>query len=94
MEDVTREEEVEKNPKCDRRVTLYGYNRGQAIKKDQAIHIAGKTSHRVLNILIMLTTFFTFNPLTTGRPGTARIKNAFAIPHRPGSPANYQVLAS
>lgn len=42
MEDVTREEEVEKDPKCDRRITLYGYNRGQAIKNHQAIHIAGK----------------------------------------------------
>ena len=42
MEDITPPEEIEKNPKCDRRVTLYGYNRGLALKNQQAIHIAGE----------------------------------------------------
>ena len=42
MEDITKPELLEKDPKCDRRITLYGYSRGIALKKQQAIHIPGK----------------------------------------------------
>jgi ribosome biogenesis protein BMS1 len=42
MEDITNPELIEKDPKCDRRITLYGYGRGIPLKKQQAIHIPGQ----------------------------------------------------
>ncbi|KAL8565002.1 hypothetical protein ACOMHN_003378 [Nucella lapillus] len=50
MEDITPPEEIEKNPKCDRRITLYGYNRGVAVKNHQAIHIPGMGDFRIADV--------------------------------------------
>lgn len=41
MEDLTDPEEIRKNPKCDRNVSLYGYVRGTHLKKQTACHIPG-----------------------------------------------------
>ncbi|KAK4778594.1 hypothetical protein SAY86_006122 [Trapa natans] len=41
FEDVTPPEKVQKNRKCDRNVTLYGYLRGCNLKKGAKVHIAG-----------------------------------------------------
>ncbi|CAG9864052.1 unnamed protein product [Phyllotreta striolata] len=40
-EDLTNQELMRKNPKCDRNVALYGYIRGVPLKKDCFVHIAG-----------------------------------------------------
>ena len=42
MEDLTPAEEVRQNPKCDRRISMYGYVRGVPLKQDAPIHIPGK----------------------------------------------------
>jgi ribosome biogenesis protein BMS1 len=41
MEDITSQEAIRLNPKCDRNVVLYGYVRGIPLKKDSTVHIAG-----------------------------------------------------
>jgi ribosome biogenesis protein BMS1 len=41
MEDITDPEVVRRNPKADRRVSLYGYLRGIHLKPDMAVHIPG-----------------------------------------------------
>lgn len=41
MEDITNQEEIRLNPKCDRSVVLYGYVRGIPMKKETTVHIAG-----------------------------------------------------
>lgn len=41
MEDITNQEAIRLNPKCDRNVVLYGYVRGIPLKKDTTVHIAG-----------------------------------------------------
>jgi len=41
MEDITNQEAIRLNPKCDRSVVLYGYVRGIPLKKDTTVHIAG-----------------------------------------------------
>ncbi|XP_054839546.1 ribosome biogenesis protein BMS1 homolog [Eublepharis macularius] len=41
MEDLTNPEDVRVNPKCDRRVSLYGYLRGAYLKNKSQIHIPG-----------------------------------------------------
>lgn len=41
MEDITNQEAIRVNPKCDRNVVLYGYVRGIPLKKDTTVHIAG-----------------------------------------------------
>lgn len=40
-EDLTNQELIRVNPKCDRNVALYGYIRGVPLKKDSYVHIAG-----------------------------------------------------
>nr|XP_023014590.1 ribosome biogenesis protein BMS1 homolog [Leptinotarsa decemlineata] len=40
-EDLTNQELIRKNPKCDRNVALYGYIRGVPLKKETSVHIAG-----------------------------------------------------
>ncbi|XP_056633768.1 ribosome biogenesis protein BMS1 homolog [Diorhabda sublineata] len=40
-EDLTNQELIRQNPKCDRNVALYGYIRGVPLKKDSYVHIAG-----------------------------------------------------
>ena len=42
MEDLTSQELIRQNPKCDRTVSLYGYVRGIALNKNNYIHIPGK----------------------------------------------------
>ncbi|KAL7049512.1 hypothetical protein ACKWTF_003734 [Chironomus riparius] len=41
MEDITNQETIRLNQKCDRNVVLYGYVRGIPLKKGNAVHIAG-----------------------------------------------------
>ncbi len=41
MEDLTSPEDVRLNAKCDRRVSLYGYVRGTALKAQSSVHIPG-----------------------------------------------------
>lgn len=41
IEDVTDPESLSKDPNCDRKVCLYGYARGGALKKDSYYHIPG-----------------------------------------------------
>lgn len=41
MEDITNQESIRLNPKCDRNVVLYGYVRGIPLKKNTTVHIAG-----------------------------------------------------
>ncbi|XP_053306247.1 ribosome biogenesis protein BMS1 homolog isoform X2 [Spea bombifrons] len=41
MEDLTNPEEIRLNPKCDRKVSLYGYLRGAHLKNKSQIHIPG-----------------------------------------------------
>lgn len=40
-EDLTNQELIRKNPKCDRTISLYGYIRGVPLKKESSVHIAG-----------------------------------------------------
>lgn len=40
-EDLTNQELIRKNPKCDRTISLYGYVRGVPLKKESSVHIAG-----------------------------------------------------
>jgi len=41
VEDITDPEEIRKNSKCDRRISLYGYLRGTNMKRNSSLHIAG-----------------------------------------------------
>lgn len=41
FEDVTHPDEIQRNPKVDRKVTLYGYLRGTHLKPGMKMHIAG-----------------------------------------------------
>ncbi|XP_048472312.1 ribosome biogenesis protein BMS1 homolog isoform X2 [Rhincodon typus] len=41
MEDLTNPEDIRKNQKCDRKVSLYGYLRGTYLKSNSQIHIPG-----------------------------------------------------
>lgn len=41
MEDITNQETIRLNQKCDRNVVLYGYVRGIPLKKGNSVHIAG-----------------------------------------------------
>ncbi|OMO75683.1 hypothetical protein CCACVL1_16107 [Corchorus capsularis] len=41
LEDVTPPDRVQKNNKCDRNITLYGYLRGCNLKRGTKVHIAG-----------------------------------------------------
>lgn len=41
MEDITNQEAIRLNAKCDRNVVLYGYVRGIPLKKNTTVHIAG-----------------------------------------------------
>ncbi|CAG9761928.1 unnamed protein product [Ceutorhynchus assimilis] len=40
-EDLTNQELIRQNPKCDRKISLYGYIRGVPLKKENSVHIAG-----------------------------------------------------
>nr|CAI5861220.1 unnamed protein product [Callosobruchus analis] len=41
FEDLTNQEHIRQNPKCDRNISLYGYIRGVPLKKEGSVHIAG-----------------------------------------------------
>ncbi|XP_043912218.1 ribosome biogenesis protein BMS1 homolog [Protopterus annectens] len=41
MEDLTNQEEIRVNPKCDRKVSLYGYLRGAYLKNKSQVHVPG-----------------------------------------------------
>ncbi|XP_072851145.2 ribosome biogenesis protein BMS1 homolog [Pogona vitticeps] len=41
MEDLTNPEEIRVNPKCDRKISLYGYLRGAHLKNKSQIHMPG-----------------------------------------------------
>lgn len=41
MEDLTNPEDIRVNPKCDRKVSLYGYLRGTHLKNKSQIHMPG-----------------------------------------------------
>eukprot|EP00963_Diacronema_lutheri_P009652 scaffold882_cov384-Pavlova_lutheri.AAC.3 len=53
MEDVTNPESVRMDPKCDRNVACYGYLRGNNLKSDMEVHIAGVGDARISDISIM-----------------------------------------
>ncbi|KAK9873822.1 hypothetical protein WA026_002180 [Henosepilachna vigintioctopunctata] len=46
-EDLTNQEIVRTNAKCDRNISLYGYIRGVPLKKQSAVHIAGVGDMRI-----------------------------------------------
>lgn len=46
-EDLTNQELIRKNPKCDRTISLYGYIRGVPLKNETSIHIAGLGDLRI-----------------------------------------------
>ncbi|XP_018580000.1 ribosome biogenesis protein BMS1 homolog [Anoplophora glabripennis] len=49
-EDLTNQELIRKNPKCDRNISLYGYIRGVPLKKETAVHIAGLGDLKICDI--------------------------------------------
>lgn len=40
-EDLTNQENIRRNPNCDRNISLYGYVRGVPLKKDTSVHVPG-----------------------------------------------------
>ena len=50
MEDLTDREEIRQNPKCDRKVCLYGYVRGTHFMNKSSIHIPGEFHSRSLDL--------------------------------------------
>ena len=42
MEELTDPELIRQNPKCDRKVCLYGYVRGTHLKHNSRVHIIGE----------------------------------------------------
>ncbi|KAJ8925423.1 hypothetical protein NQ315_009255 [Exocentrus adspersus] len=49
-EDLTNQELIRQNPKCDRHLSLYGYIRGVPLKKETSVHIAGLGDLKIHNI--------------------------------------------
>lgn len=41
-EDLTNQDLIRRNPKCDRNISLYGYVRGVPLVKNTSVHVAGK----------------------------------------------------
>jgi hypothetical protein len=54
FEDVTPEETVRVNPKCDREVALFGYLRGANLKRGQRVHLAGVGDLDVTDITVRM----------------------------------------
>uniref|UniRef100_A0A0K0FM02 Bms1l protein (inferred by orthology to a zebrafish protein) n=1 Tax=Strongyloides venezuelensis TaxID=75913 RepID=A0A0K0FM02_STRVS len=50
FEDLTNPEEIRKNPKCDRNISLYGYIRGSNMKSENDVHIAGVGDFKIKDI--------------------------------------------
>ncbi|XP_060097011.1 ribosome biogenesis protein BMS1 homolog [Heteronotia binoei] len=53
MEDLTNPEVVRVNPKCDRKVSLYGYLRGAHLKNKSQIHIPGVGDFTVSDVAFL-----------------------------------------
>ncbi|XP_015266933.1 PREDICTED: ribosome biogenesis protein BMS1 homolog, partial [Gekko japonicus] len=53
MEDLTNPEDVRVNPKCDRKVSLYGYLRGAYLKNKSQIHIPGVGDFTVSDVAFL-----------------------------------------
>lgn len=53
MEDITNNEEIRLNPKCNREVILYGYMRGVPMTKQHMVHIAGMGDMRVHELSVL-----------------------------------------
>ncbi|KAH7296503.1 hypothetical protein KP509_26G025800 [Ceratopteris richardii] len=53
FEDITAPDAVQRNPKCDRNVTIYGYLRGCNLKRGTQVHIAGVGDHKLWNTSIL-----------------------------------------
>lgn len=53
MEDVTNPESIRMDPKCDRNVACYGYLRGNNLKGEMEVHIAGVGDARISDVSIM-----------------------------------------
>ncbi|KAI5067058.1 hypothetical protein GOP47_0017586 [Adiantum capillus-veneris] len=53
FEDITAPEVLQKNPKCERNVTIYGYLRGCNMKKGTQVHIAGVGDHKLWSITVL-----------------------------------------
>ncbi|KAJ8947823.1 hypothetical protein NQ318_009967 [Aromia moschata] len=49
-EDLTSQESIRKDPKCDRNISLYGYVRGVPLRKATSVHIAGLGDLRIQDI--------------------------------------------
>ena len=47
LQDVTPEEAIRQNSKCDRNVTVFGYVRGSNFKDGAHVHIAGVGDYAV-----------------------------------------------
>uniref|UniRef100_A0A8C4YKY8 BMS1 ribosome biosis factor n=1 Tax=Gopherus evgoodei TaxID=1825980 RepID=A0A8C4YKY8_9SAUR len=50
MEDLTNPEHVRVNPKCDRKVSIYGYLRGACLKNQSQIHMPGVGDFTVCDV--------------------------------------------
>ncbi|CAH1999817.1 unnamed protein product [Acanthoscelides obtectus] len=50
FEDLTNQELIRQNPKCDRNISLYGYVRGVPLKKEGSVHIAGMGDLKIHDI--------------------------------------------
>ncbi|XP_065209750.1 ribosome biogenesis protein BMS1 homolog [Planococcus citri] len=53
MEDLTSQELIRQNPKCDRTVSLYGYVRGIPLNKNNSVHIPGCGDSKISNICFL-----------------------------------------
>lgn len=49
-EDLTNQELIRNNPKCDRNISLYGYVRSVPLRKETSVHIAGLGDLRIHDI--------------------------------------------
>ncbi|CAH1163978.1 unnamed protein product [Phaedon cochleariae] len=49
-EDLTNQELIRQNPKCDRNVALYGYVRGVPLKKENWVHIPGFGDQKIHDV--------------------------------------------
>lgn len=49
-QDITPQETVRLNPKCDRDISIYGYLRGCNMKPDARVHIAGVGDYAISEV--------------------------------------------
>lgn len=50
IEDLTNQEFIRQNPKCDRNVSLYGYVRGVPLIKNTSVHVAGLGDLKIADV--------------------------------------------